>query len=90
MILEKDIEKRLVDEVTKRGGIAIKLVKVIGIPDRLILAPLGVCVFVELKKPGEKPRKVQKHWKKKIEALGFDVYVIDSFEGVNQLIGRVF
>lgn len=90
MILEKDVEKKLVEEVTKRGGIAIKLVKIIGIPDRLILAPLGVCVFVELKKPGEKPRKIQEHWRKKIESLGFDVYVIDSFEKIQKLIERVF
>ena len=90
MILESDIEKKLVSEVTKRGGMVIKQTKLNGIPDRLVLAPLGICAFVELKAQGKKPRKLQKHRKKELETLGFDVYVIDSIEGIQELIGRLF
>lgn len=90
MILERDIEKKLVSEVTKRGGMVIKQNGLDGIPDRLILAPLGLCAFVELKAPGRKPRKLQEHRKRELETLGFDVYVIDSFQGVEDLVRRLF
>ncbi|QEH70992.1 VRR-NUC domain-containing protein [Cellulosilyticum sp. WCF-2] len=89
-MLERDIEKKLVSEVTKRGGMVIKQNGLDGIPDRLILAPLGLCAFVELKAPGKKPRKLQSHRKKQIETLGFDVYVVDSVEGIQELIRRLF
>ena len=41
--LEKTIEKCLVDEVKKQGGLALKLVSpgMNGLPDRLILMPNG-------------------------------------------------
>lgn len=90
MILERDIEKRLVTEVTRRGGMVVKQTSTSGIPDRLVLAPLGLCAFVELKAPRKKLRKLQEHRKKQIETLGFDVYVIDSIEGINEIIGRLF
>lgn len=90
MILERDIEKKLVNEVTKRGGMVVKQTSLDGIPDRLVLAPLGLCAFVELKAPGKKLRKLQVHRKKQLEALGFDVYVVDSLEGINEVIGGLF
>lgn len=90
MILESDIEKKLVSEVTKRGGMIVKQTNLDGMPDRLVLAPLGICAFVEIKAPGKKPRKLQAHRKKELETLGFDVYVADSIEGVNEIIKRLF
>lgn len=90
MILERDIEKRLVDEVTKRGGKVLKHTGEAGTPDRLVLAPIGQCVFVELKAPGKKPRKLQEQRIKELRCLGFEVYVIDSFEGVDKLVRRLF
>lgn len=90
MILERDIEKRLVQEVKKKSGKVLKQTGEAGTPDRLVLAPLGLCAFVELKKPGEKPRKLQEHRKRELEALGFDVYVIDNFEDIDRLMRRLF
>ena len=90
MILERDIERKLVEEVIKRGGMVVKQDTLSGIPDRVVLAPFGLCTFVELKAPGKKLRKLQEHRKKQLEALGFDVYKIDSFEDVNKLVGRLF
>lgn len=90
MILERDIERKLIDEVSKRGGKVIKQTGYPGIPDRLVLAPMGICVFVELKRPGQKPRKLQEHRIKELKTLGFEVRTIDSFEGVQDLIRAMF
>ena len=90
MILERDIEKKLVNEVKKRGGKVLKQTGESGIPDRLVLAPLGICAFVELKRPGEQPRKLQWQRIKELESLGYVVYIIDSYEEVNHLIRELF
>jgi len=52
-MLEKYIEKKLVAEVKKMGGIAAKFISpgLDGMPDRLVLLPLGKMAFVELKAP---------------------------------------
>lgn len=59
-----------------------------GIPDRLCLFPRGRVVFVELKAPGKKPRKLQEVMHSRLRALGFRVEVIDSKEGALQLAGE--
>lgn len=47
-------------------------------PDRLCLFPVGKAIFVELKRPGEKPRPGQIREMNRLMALGFDVWVIES------------
>ena len=64
-VREKEIEKKLQEEVKKRGGIAPKWVSpgMSGVPDRLIFLPRGKFAMAELKAPGEKTRelKVSRH-----------------------------
>ncbi len=87
MVRERDIEQRLRTEIEKFGGVCWKFVSsVSGVPDRICLLPGGRVVFVELKAPGAKPRPIQKYIHNKMKNLGFPVVVIDSFEGVGQLI----
>lgn len=85
---EKDIEKYLVEKVKAAGGKAYKFVSPgnAGVPDRLVLFPKGTTVFVELKAPGNKPTALQEAQQKKIRNLGFLVLVIDSKEGVDELV----
>ncbi len=90
MILERDIEKKLVAEVKKRGGKVLKQTGEAGIPDRLVIAPDAVCAFIELKRPGSRPRKLQLQRKKELESLGFQVYVVDSFEGISSVLEKLF
>jgi hypothetical protein len=87
MAQENLIERRLVKHVERLGGVCLKLpaIHVAGIPDRLCLLPGGVVVFVELKAPGEKPRKLQVHWHKKLRGLGFRVDVVDSVAGIENV-----
>lgn len=82
MSSEKLIEKTLNAEVAKMGGWSVKLpcTYVAGLPDRMVLLPGGTIFFAELKTTGKKPTAMQKLIHKKIQALGFNVYVIDSLE----------
>ena len=90
-IRERDIEKYLRDEIRKAGGRAYKFVSPgnNGVPDRLVLFPGGRVVFVELKAPGKKSTALQTAQQKKIKALGFKVYVIDSKTGVDVFLREV-
>ena len=88
-MLEKQIEQYLVKQVKSLGGLSLKLTSLIGIPDRLVLLPEGRCIFVELKRPGEKPRKVQVLRIKQLRKLSFKTYVADSYESIDKLLGEV-
>lgn len=85
---EKDLEAKLRIEIEKRGGMALKHTAQYhrGIPDRIILLPNGVTVFVELKTTGKKPTALQMHAMKKLMSLGFPCYVVDSTEKLNELL----
>lgn len=84
---ERDIERRLKARVEKAGGWCLKfLSSVSGVPDRICLFPGGKIIFVELKRKGLKPRPLQEREIKRIRELGFRVEVIDSEEGIKELI----
>lgn len=87
-IKEKDIEAYLVKKVKESGGRAYKFVSPgnTGVPDRLVLLPKGVTVFVELKAPGKKSTDLQLVQQKRIKDLGHFVIAIDSKEGVDKLV----
>lgn len=77
--LEKDIERKLVAMVKRRGGLCLKWVCPgwAGVPDRIVLLPGGRVVFVELKRPeGGQMSRLQVWWMKKLQELGFRHYVI--------------
>ncbi|WP_443256015.1 VRR-NUC domain-containing protein [Xenorhabdus sp. IM139775] len=79
-IREDVIERHLVNEVKKLGGIAYKFVSPgrRGVPDRVVVLPNGRVVFVECKAPGEKPRPDQLREHERLRALGQTVVVLDS------------
>lgn len=85
---ERNIETYLRDKVKKAGGIAYKWVSPgnSGVPDRIVIMPGGRAVLVELKSPGKKPTALQYAQQERLRALGCDVRVIDSREGVDDLI----
>lgn len=90
-MLEKEIEKKLVHEVQLMGGKALKFSPAgfDGMPDRLVLIPGGKVAFVELKQPGEKPRKLQVARHRMLRRLGFKVFVVDSMEKIGGVIDEI-
>lgn len=88
-MLETEIERKLVAVVKAQGGMCLKQTGIAGIPDRLVLLPGGQAAFVELKAPGEKPRKLQRMRIKQLQKLGFRCYVIDSMQQAADLVDRI-
>ena len=84
---ESKIEKYLKQQVEAIGGKCFKFSSPgnNGVPDRIVLLE-GKTRFVELKKEGEKLRKIQSWRKRQFEKLGFEVIVIDSIEKVDDFI----
>lgn len=90
-ILERDVEKKFREGMESLGCMVFKFVSPgkAGVPDRLVVMPGGRCLFVELKRPGGKLRPLQTFWKTRLEAQGADYFVVDSFEGVEQVMRAV-
>lgn len=88
---EKEIEKKLVSEVKKRGGICTKWVcpSFAGMPDRIVLMPSGKIGFVEVKAPGEKPRPLQMARHRLLKQLGFSVYILDDVDQIGGIIDGI-
>jgi hypothetical protein len=90
-VTEKYIEQKLVKAVKERGGIAPKFVSpgLDGVPDRIVLLPMGRMAFVELKAPGKKMRPLQVKRKTQLEALGFLVYCVDGIEQIGGVLDEI-
>lgn len=83
---ESYIEKKLKNGVERRGGVCLKLTSPgrSGMPDRLLLLPGGIAIFVELKTDTGKVSPLQRYWLNKFRDLGFQaevLYGIDAVEG---------
>ena len=88
---EKQIEQKLVAEVRRRGGMALKFVSpsYSGMPDRLVLLPDGKVAFVEVKAPGKKPRSLQVKRHATLRKLGFQVFVLDAASDILVILKEV-
>lgn len=80
-MLESYIEKKVVTRFKELGWLVRKLswIGKIGAPDRILMRN-GVCIFIEFKNIGEKPRASQIIEHKKMRAAGMRIYVIDNIE----------
>lgn len=99
---ESTIEKYLVAQVKAIGGEVRKLqwISRNGAPDRVVMIPskpspndiyfqcgwMGAVIWVELKAPGKAPEPHQLREHKRMRAVGQTVVVIDSIEGVDELL----
>ena len=83
MVREADIEKCLVREIKKAGGIAYKWVSPgnNGVPDRIVVLP-GRLVFVELKTDDGKVSPVQEVQIKRLRGLDQEVRVVYGYLGL--------
>ena len=87
---ERDIEKYLVQQAKALQGEVrkVKWIQRSGAPDRLLMLPEGILVWVELKAPGKKPEPHQLREHERMRKMGQRVEVIDSLEGVDNLMGE--
>jgi hypothetical protein len=85
---EKTIERKLVQAVKAMGGICPKFISpgFDGMPDRLVLLPMGIIAFVEVKRKGEKPRPLQEARHGMLRRLGFQVYVLDDEVQIQEIL----
>lgn len=83
---ESEIEKILVYEVKKLGGIAYKWVSPgnDGVPDRIVVFPDRKPVFVELKTDKGRLTTLQKAQIGRLKRLGQEVAVIYGLDGLSQ------
>lgn len=90
-VRERDVEKQLIGEVKKRGGLCEKWTSgTAGWPDRIvILPPDGKVAFVEVKRPGEKPRPLQVYRHKQLKQLGCQVYVLDHPDNIGGILDDI-
>ncbi len=76
-LVEASLETTFYKGVKKLGGKCIKM-NLTHWPDRQVLLPGGHVRFVEMKAPGEEPRKGQKTMHRRLRKMGFKVLVIDN------------
>lgn len=77
---ESELEKKFCGMVARAGGKAYKFISPnnAGVPDRIVILPGGRIGFVELKRPGQAPRKLQQFRMAELEQLGCYTAVVDS------------
>lgn len=89
--LERAIEQYLCDRVKATGGETRKVAWPghRGGPDRVCFWPNGRHPFVEVKRPGEKPRPEQVREHEKLRKGGFDVWVLDNKAAIDIFIDQM-
>jgi hypothetical protein len=85
---ESQVEAYLVRKVSDNDGVAEKFTSPNrrSVPDRLVQWSDGSVEFVECKAPGEKPTEAQARDHERRRDMGFEVFVVDSYESVDQYI----
>jgi hypothetical protein len=81
------VEKYFLKRSTALGFMCLKFTApgTAGVPDRIIIRD-GRTVFVELKAPGEGPRRLQREVIKDLRSHGALVYLADTKELVDELL----
>ena len=87
-MLERDIEKRVKDYARSKGWLAYKFTSPghIGVPDGLLISPVGLVIFMEFKQTGKKPTAMQQREIDRINQHGVMALVVDSVEQGRGLI----
>ena len=84
---ERTIEHQLKKAIEASGGLCWKLVcpGTTGVPDRICLMR-NRAVFVELKASGKKPRPIQVRRMNQLRDQGFQTFVVDSVDGIEEVL----
>ena len=89
ILLERDLERYFTQQCKKLGLLTLKLhVRFSrGWPDRIVPLNNGQVLWIELKRPSGKTSALQDQVHEKLRNLNHDVYVIDSKEGIDRVLG---
>ena len=90
-MLEKDIERKMVAEIKKRGGLCYKFTSPSnpGVPDRVVITPDGKAIFVELKTKTGRLAKIQEWQVGELRKRGADVRILKGWDTVKAFIEEV-
>ena len=89
MQLERDVESYLGKSVRRLGGRCVKFIpdEENGMPDRIVMLPGGVLIWVELKNgETEQARRLQNLQHKRLRDLGQRVEVVHTKAAVDELM----
>jgi Holliday junction resolvase len=88
--LERSVERYLLSRSRESGFLCLKLVLQgrAGVPDRIVVTPGGT-VCVEVKRPGERLRRLQAVTVTKLRRAGGAVHVVDDKDSVDRLLQRL-
>lgn len=87
---ERDVEKYLVAQVERRGGLCLKFTSPQrkNVPDRIVVMG-GKVAFVECKATGERPTAAQRREHIRIRAQNVRMWVVDSIESVMFVVEKM-
>ena len=86
MCFQRKVENYFIKSAKNNDFMHLKFVSpsFTGVPDRILIGH-GLVIFVELKAPGEKPKKRQILVHNMMRKHGATVLVIDTIQGVDEL-----
>ena len=84
------IEDHLVERCKKLKFMCLKFTSpgTTGVPDRVVIAN-GLTIFIELKAPGKKPRRLQEIVIAEMRSHGAEVRVVNSKESVDAVLAEL-
>lgn len=90
-MLEKEIEKKMIEGIRRLGGRAYKFVSPgnNGVPDRMVIFPGGKIIFAELKTATGRLSKLQKMQIRLLTHYGCDVRVLYGMDGVQAFLDEM-
>lgn len=89
--LEKDdVEDPFVKYVASTGFKAVKYELRTGDPDRLVLLPWPHLFFIEFKRKGETPRKIQRLRMAELSSLGYAVHWTDNLKEAKKIYDKAY
>ena len=88
---ESALERRCAVAAKRAGGELIKILpwSLRGLPDRLLIMPLGSYVWLEFKAPDGRLTPLQGFWERRLGQLGCEHRVIRSWEEFDEVLAEL-
>jgi hypothetical protein len=86
--LESDLEKQVVNYAKQQGILCVKFTSPSrrGVPDRLLIGPLGEVYFLELKQKGKMPTPLQWHEIHTLNKFNIRAGYVDNIDDAKLII----